>query len=160
MEERVAATAKYNAKFAMDLMRRAAELVGETKELPEDGTLIDEAFCRAWDEMQQGETTRRRKLRTYGRGHLASDLRSYVLLNEDANPRLADCPSRSGRKSTARSPWRPNSGRRPRSSQRWPRREQLPSAGSESCTQEGTGRTFPDESDRGFSEGTRAWKLK
>ena len=86
MEDRVAATAKYNAEFAMDLMRRMSELAGDLKELPEDSTLIDDAFSRAWDEMQQGETARQRKLRTYGERHLASDLRSYVWLNEDVNP--------------------------------------------------------------------------
>ena len=86
MEDRVAATAKYNAEFAMDLMRRAAELVGGLQGLPADRTFIIKALLTARDEMQQRETKRQKSMRTYGWRHLASDLRSYVLVNEDVSP--------------------------------------------------------------------------
>ena len=86
MDNKVIAAAKYNAEFAMGVVLRSAELVRGFQEFPGNGTLIVDALYRAWDEMRQKETARQRKIRTYGWRHLASDLRSYVLLNEGVNP--------------------------------------------------------------------------
>ena len=86
MDNRVIAAAKYNAAFAMDVLLLGAELVGSSQDSPTGGTLIVDALLKAWEKVQQGETARQRKLRTYGWRHFASDLSSYVLLNEGVNP--------------------------------------------------------------------------
>ncbi len=86
MDNRVVAAAKYNAEFAMDVMLRAAELIGSSPDYLTDGTLIVDALLKAWEEVQQAETARQRKLRTYGWRHFVSDLRCYVMLNEGVNP--------------------------------------------------------------------------
>ena len=86
MGNRVIVAAEYNAEFAMTVMLRAAELVGAAREFSKEENPIIDVLLKAWDQMQQRETARQRKLRTYGWRHLASDLRSYVTLNEDVSP--------------------------------------------------------------------------
>ena len=86
MGNRVIVAAEYNAEFATTVMLWAAELVGAAREFSKEENPIIDVLLKAWDEMQQRETARQRKLRTYGWRHLASDLRSYVLVNEDVSP--------------------------------------------------------------------------
>ena len=86
MGNRVIVAAEYNAELAMTVMLRAAELVGAAREFPKEENPIIDVLLKAWDQLQQRETARQRKLRTYGWRHLASDLRSYVLVNEDVSP--------------------------------------------------------------------------
>ena len=86
MENKVIAAAEYNAEFTMDVMLRAAELVGDPREIPEGGNPFVEVLLKAWGQLQQRETARQRKLRTYEWRHLTDDLRSYILLNEGVNP--------------------------------------------------------------------------
>ena len=86
MEDRITVAANYNAGFANDVMLRAAELFGAAREYPKEGNPLIDIFLKAWDQMQQRETKRERKLRTYGWRHFTSDFKSYVLLNEDVNP--------------------------------------------------------------------------